>query len=309
MTRQSLTLVVPTLNAARYVPDFVAGLRQQTRQPDRVVILDSASTDGSAQLWREQGFEVVSIPRGTFDHGGTRNLGARLAGSGLCCFFTQDAVMARPGTLAALVEPLETGQAAASYGRQLPRPEASSAERYARYFQYRAVNECRSAEDVPALGVRAYRFTNVCSAVRLEKFWAVGGFPERIILNEDMLLVARLFAVGERVCYVGAAEVLHSHAYTLKEQFQRHFDIGAFFSEAGEALRGARLGGEGLRFALGQMRYLARLGEWQTLPLVVGDLGARLLGFQVGRRHQFLPVPLKKKFSMHRYYWDQKEQK
>lgn len=307
MTPQPLTIVVPTLNAAPYIPAFVAGLRQQTRQPARVLILDSASTDGSPQLWRDQGFEVVSIPRGTFDHGGTRNIGARLGGEGLCCFFTQDAVMAHPETLAALVEPLESGRAAASYGRQLPQPDASFAERYTRYFQYRAASECRSAADVPALGVRAYRFTNVCSAVRLEKFWAVGGFPERIILNEDMLLVARLFAAGERVCYVGAAEVVHSHDYTLQQQFRRHFDIGTFFTEAGEALPGARLGGEGLRFAVGQMRYLARLGKWEQLPHAVGDLGARWLGFQLGRRHSLFPLALKKKLSMHSYHWNQKE--
>ncbi|WP_194165343.1 glycosyltransferase family 2 protein [Deinococcus terrestris] len=300
---------MPTLNAAGYISQFVGGLNRQVRQPDRVIILDSASTDGSPQLWREQGLEVVSIPRGTFDHGGTRNLGARLAGEGICCFLTQDAVMASPQTLAALIEPLEKGQAAATFGRQLPRPEASPAERYARYFQYRAASECRSAQDVPGLGVRAYRFTNVCSAVRLEKFWAVGGFPERIILNEDMLLVARLFAAGERVCYVGAAEVLHSHDYTLKQQFQRHFDIGASFADAAELLRGARVGGEGVRFAVGQMGYLVRLGEWRQVPAAVGDLGARMLGFQLGRRHQALPTPLKKKLSMHSYHWDQKEQR
>lgn len=308
-----LTLIIPTLNAHAHVDAFCVALASQSRQPDRLLVLDSSSEDGSAALWRQRGFEVINIPRGEFDHGGTRNLGARLAadagGPGIAVFLTQDAIMANPATLAALIEPLEDGRAAACFGRQLPSAGASNAERYARYFQYRAQTVLRSSKDLETPGVRAVRFSNVCSAVRLDKFWSVGGFPERTILNEDMLLAAKLLKAGEQVCYAASAEVIHSHDYSWKQQFRRNFDIGVSFSDAGELLEGVRTGGEGLQFAAGQLAYLRRLGKPDEMVPAAADLGARWLGFQLGRRHHFWPRSLKKRLSMHSYYWDQKRKK
>lgn len=302
-----VTIVVPTLNAAEYVPGFISGLVRQSFQPDRVIFIDSSSKDGSDASWAQAGYEVVKIPQATFDHGGTRNLGASLAGTGICCFFTQDAVLSSPETLKNLVTPLLTGEVAASYGRQLPRPGAKLGERYARFFQYKAQSERHSVADVSRLGVRAYRFTNVCSAVRLDKFWQVGGFPERVILNEDMILAARLIQAGEIVEYIGNAEVIHSHNYDLVQQFQRNFDIGVSFREAGPLLRAASTSGEGLRFALGQMQYLASFEAWSAMPPAFLDLLARWVGFQLGKNHRYIGIPLKKHLSMHKYYWQTSE--
>lgn len=45
--RPSVTLVVPNYNHARYLPESLGSIAAQTRAPDRVLIIDDASTDDS----------------------------------------------------------------------------------------------------------------------------------------------------------------------------------------------------------------------------------------------------------------------
>ena len=46
----SVGVVVPCRNEARYVEGLLESLRTQTRRPDRVVIVDDGSTDGTAAV-------------------------------------------------------------------------------------------------------------------------------------------------------------------------------------------------------------------------------------------------------------------
>ncbi|MDP9764004.1 rhamnosyltransferase [Deinococcus enclensis] len=250
-----------------------------------------------------------SLDQSKFNHGGTRNLGARLAseqGAQILVFMTQDALPADEHWLKRLVAPIRSGQAVATFARQLPRPEASLLERFSRYFNYPEVSRSRTEADIPELGVKAFFFSNVCSAVRADVFWEVGGFPEDVIMNEDMTLAAKLLRAGHTVRYTAEAEVIHSHDYTLAQQFRRNFDVGAFFADAGPELSGASVGGEGVRFVLEQLRYVRRHGRSDLIPLVIAEAAAKYTAFQLGRHHHLLPLPLKKKLSMHSYHWDQR---
>lgn len=276
------------------------------------VFIDSSADSIAQSRIEDCGFEYVSIAQSQFDHGGTRNLGARLAreqGAEILVFMTQDAIPADDGWLEALTAPIVSGEAVATFARQLPRPEASLLEQFSRYFNYPGHSRRRTEADIPELGVKAFFFSNVCSAVRADVFWEVGGFPEHIIMNEDMTLAAKLLRAGHAIEYVAGAQVVHSHDYTLAQQFRRNFDVGAFFAAAGPELAGAKVGGEGLRFVREQLRYVMRHHRADLIPLVIVEAAAKFSAFQLGKRHRLLPRPLKKKLSMHSYHWDQKEKK
>ncbi|CAM3628304.1 glycosyltransferase family 2 protein [Deinococcus frigens] len=307
MTSPALAVIVPALNASRYVSKLASSFRQRHLSSQQVFILDSVSQDGSPELWQGCGFGVRAIDRNTFDHGGTRNLGARLAteqGAQILVFMTQDAIPADDRWLEALTAPIVSGQAVATFARQLPRPEASLLEQFSRYFNYPSHSRRRTEADIPELGVKAFFFSNVCSAVCADVFWEVGGFPEHIIMNEDMTLAAKLLRAGHAIEYVAGAQVVHSHDYTLAQQFRRNFDVGAFFAGAGPELAGAKVGGEGLRFVREQLRYVLRHRRADLIPLVIAEAAAKFSAFQLGKRHHLLPLPLKKKLSMHSYHWD-----
>lgn len=300
---ESVSIIVPTLNPGDNLPALRDALEHQRLEPLEVLIVDSSSTDASPQRWRKAGFRVLSIDRSDFDHGGTRNLGAEQALGSILVFMTQDAIPADDHWLENLVEPIISGEVVATFARQLPRVEATTVERFSRHFNYPPTSRIKTMEDVQEMGIKAFFFSNVCSAVKADTFWEVGGFPKRVVMNEDMVLCARLMRAGYGVKYAAEALVYHSHHYTLRQQFKRNFDIGSFTVQAGDLLENAPAGGEGLRLVLAQARYAIQEGSYLSLFTVFAEAAAKLAGFSIGRKERLLPVSIKRRLSMHGPFW------
>jgi rhamnosyltransferase len=176
----------------------------------------------------------------------------------------------------------------------------------ARAWNYRAEPELRTAADIARLGVKAYFFSNVASAVDMEAFAAAGRFPDDVIMNEDMVLCARLLHGGRAVAYAADAVVRHSHDYSIAQQFRRYFDIGVFFSTHGHLLPGARIGSEGLRFVAHQFWGLLRRGRLLWAARCPFENAAKLLGMRLGRAHRRLPGWLLRRCSMHAFHFAQR---
>jgi rhamnosyltransferase len=246
---------------------------------------------------------VDVIPQSAFNHGGTRNRAARATTGDIVVFMTQDALPADDRFIERLTAPLRADLAAASYARQIPYDDATPPEVLTRSWNYPAAGRIRTTGDVAEMGIKAYFFSNVASAVRRERLEAVGGFPDDVIMNEDMVLCANLLAAGNAVSYCADAVVRHSHNYSIVQQFRRYFDIGAFFASHGHLLPGGAIGGEGMRFAWNQFAMLLRqrhLGWALRSPL---ENGAKLAALQLGKRHRLLPRWMKRRCSMHAFYW------
>lgn len=299
-------LCIPTLNPGRWIPAMVEGLAAQSLRPDRFVVIDSASTDGSVGALAEVGAEVVPIERRQFDHGGTRNLGRRLLDTDVVVYLTQDAVPADEQTLAAIVAGLLADDAVAlAYGRQLPRPDAGALARIHRAFNYPAEPARRTSADVEALGVRAAFASDAFAAYRTSALDAIGGFPEPIIGSEDRWVAARLLQRGDAIAYVPEARVVHSHDYGLRQQFHRYFDIGVFHRR--EAWFDEYLGpptGEGKELVKAQIAALKDAGVGLATARVVAQAGASWLGFRAGRLHQRLPRSLARRWSTAPAFFD-----
>jgi rhamnosyltransferase len=299
----SVSIIVPTLNPGDHLPALRDAFTHQQLQPLEVLIIDSASTDGSPARWRDAGFRLLSIKRADFDHGGTRNLAARQAQGEILVFMTQDAVPADECWLEELVAPITSGEVVATFARHLPREDASLLERFARHFNYPPSSRVKRLSDVQEMGIKAFFFSNACSAVRANTFFEVGGFPERLIMNEDVGLCARLLRAGYKVKYTAEAQIYHSHDYNLRQQFKRNFDIGAFVTQAGSLLEGSRFSGEGMRFVLGQARYIMETGTYFDVVKVFAEAIVKLTAFSLGKRHRWVPSIVRQHLSMHSYYW------
>ncbi len=297
-------IIIPTLNGGDIWHRCVSALRDQTNHPVRVIVVDSGSTDNSDKVALAAGFEVQRIAKEAFDHGGTRQMIAeQLRDLDILIFLTQDAVLTSPDCLNRLLAPFADPKVAISYGRQLPRPGSGAIEAHARLFNYPPQPQKRTLTDKNRLGIKAAFTSNSFAAYRTSAFMAVGGFPSKLILGEDMVVAARMLQAGWAVAYAADALVYHSHKYTITQEFKRYFDIGVMHQDQVWILRDfGKPEGEGGRFVRSEIAYLRRHAPW-LLPSAFIRTLAKYLGYKLGQRSLSLPLSIKRKLSMHRGFW------
>jgi rhamnosyltransferase len=296
-------VVVPTLNAAEDWPRLTAPLLGCI-PADRVLILDSSSTDETATLAAAAGFRLHAIPRSDFNHGGTRQLALKLLPDAeILVFLTQDVEVAGPDAISRLLRAFADPMVAAAYGRQLPRLNATHIEAHARFYNYPAQSSTRTLASREQLGFKAIFISNAFAAYRRDALIAVGGFPCDVIFGEDTITAARLLLAGWKIAYVADAQVYHSHSYTWIQEFRRYFDIGVLHAKESwllEEFGGAA--GEGGRFVRSEFKYL-----WPSSKLFIPSALVRttlkLLGYRLGLLERKLSPEWKRRLSMNSGFW------
>lgn len=192
---------------------------------------------------------------------------------------------------------------AVSYARQIPRPGCGEIERYTRAFNYPAEPRVKTRADIGKLGIKTYFCSDVCAAYRRDLFWELGGFESPAIFNEDMFFVAGAISRGYAVAYAAGARVIHSHDYTMGQQFRRNFDLAVSQADHPEIFAGVSSVSEGKRLVLGTMLHLIRAGK----PLLIWKLfwqsAAKYAGYAVGKRYRKMGRKAILRCTANPYYW------
>ena len=303
------SIVIPVYNAVPFIPTLFGSLEVQDSPPLNIIVIDSESKDGTADIALDAGCQVHRIKKQNFNHGGTRNLGASMAHGDIIVFMTQDAILADDHALRAILKPFSDPQVGAVCGRQLPHKDANPLASHARHFNYPSTSCIKTKANIPTMGIKVPFMSNSFAAYRKSIFDALGGFPENVIFGEDMCLAAKMVLNGYSVAYAGDACVYHSHNYTLMEEFHRYFDVGVLHAHEPwiqESFGGA--GGEGFRYVWSELAYAWKHGIYWVIRSIL-TCGIKFLGYKLGKNESKLPLWLKRKLSMNKGFWKTKTQK
>jgi len=300
---QNVYVVVPTLNAAKCWSNFAPALLA-CMDPKRVLIVDSSSDDDTPRLASEAGFNLLSIPRSEFNHGGTRQVAAEmLSNAEILVYLTQDAILTDADSIANLVAAFEDPSVGLAYGRQLPRRSADAIEAHARLFNYPCRTEVRDLSSRDRLGFKSIFVSNSFAAYRRSALMAIGGFRVSVILSEDTIAAAQMLIAGWKIGYMADATVFHSHSYTWLQEFRRYFDIGVLHSrEQWLVTRFGRANGEGKRFVASELRFLTQRAP-HLIPSAIVRSGLKFLAYRLGCMEKKLTPEIKRHFSMHTGFW------
>jgi rhamnosyltransferase len=223
----TISVIIPTRNGAATLRELLAALRIQTRCPDEILVIDSASDDDSIVVAEEYGAIVHRIAAEDFDHGATRSLGAKMTHGDVLVYFTQDVLPADRAMIEKLVAPLlQQRDIAMSYGRQLPSFGADELAAHLRSFNYPPEPAVRTFGDRERLGLATVFASNSCAAYRRSALADMGFFPAGLIFGEDTWFAGRLLMSGHKIAYAADATVYHSHNQSRDDEFRRYFDIG-----------------------------------------------------------------------------------
>ena len=277
-------IVIPTLNAGGEIEKCLGPI---VRSPHfaryRILVVDSSSTDDTVERAKQMGIECEVIPRSEFDHGLTRNRARKKLNTPVVVCMTQDAYPTSPDTIEHLVAPLFAGTAQASYGRQIPRPGCDFVEAYAREFSYGPDSFVKSWEDRATFGIRLFMCSNSFAAYDNAALEKVGGFPETVF-GEDFLAAKALIKSGGKIAYCAEAAVEHSHAYRLRAEMKRNYQIGLMHTFHPEIFDGLpKTESAGMNFARGLLRRAREAAGFAGVSKALVYLVARLSSYKWGR--------------------------
>lgn len=276
-----VSVIIPTFNAGIYINGLISSLREQSIECE-IIIINSSSSDKTNSMVNTGNTKIVTIRKEDFSHGKTRNLGVQLSKSDIAIFLTQDALPMDLQCLKKLIEPLERFRVVASFGRQIPHADSSPTEKFARLFNYPDTPAIKGLEDIPRLGIKTFFFSNVCSAIKTKEFKELGGFPENIIMFEDLIFAAKAILKGYKIAYVPDAKVWHSHNFSLVQQFRRYQDAGISLRNNAWIFEHSKANREGVEFLKRQIVYLSRNHQYQWIPYAIAESIFKLAGFWFG---------------------------
>lgn len=323
----TVDVIIPVYRPDEKLNRLLTALESQTVKPERIIIVHTGEVLDGEPDYLAKNICFRKIAKESFDHGGSRNLGASLSMAEVMVFLTQDAVPADEYLLEELVTALgvggdscteaeheriafELGDAlngetivAAAYARQLPCEDCRTVEKYIREFNYPAKSELRTKADIPARGIKAFCLSNVCAAYRRDVFDLLGGFVEQTIFNEDMLFGAKAVNAGFAVVYAAEAGVYHSHNLGLSDQFRRNFDNAVSQAEHPEVFAAVSSEKEGMKLVRYCLSRMKEDGKLYLAPYFVLNCACRYAGFFLGKRYRKLPMWLVRACSLNRRYW------
>jgi rhamnosyltransferase len=232
--------VILVKNGSQYLTEVIGAAQNQKTSIDyRILAIDSGSTDGSLEILAHFGVDTHRIEPEDFNHGDTRNLGAEIAGddTDFVVYLTQDATPADAYWLAHLVRPLQRdARAAGAFSRHIPRPDSSPAliRQLTQNWQsgqcQRIVKEMPDQSSVYERDKMFYVYFSDTSSVIRRSVWDTIRFPTTDFA-EDAAWADRVICAGHRIVFEPDSMVIHSHDYSLVEQFRQNVDHAAGMCE------------------------------------------------------------------------------
>ena len=302
---KSVDIIIPTYRPDESVVYLMKKLLKQTYPIHEIHIIDTETGIFPKELKNlSDKIRISKIKPEQFDHGGTRHEGAMQSHVDIIVYMTQDAMPVNEYLIEELVKAFDNEKIAAAYARQLPNSKCNVIERYTRAFNYPEQSRIKSLEDLEILGIKTYFCSDVCAAYRKSVYESLGGFEEKTIFNEDMIMAAKIIQSGGLVKYVAEAKVIHSHNYNCKQQFHRNFDLAVSQVEHPEVFQNIKSESEGMRLVKNTMTYLIKIKKpWLIIKLILQS-GFKYMGYCLGRKYSQLPMWLIKKCTMNQRYWE-----
>ncbi|MEA2332388.1 MAG: hypothetical protein QOH58_2526 [Thermoleophilaceae bacterium] len=298
----TVSVVIPVKDAGPLFERVLDAVKAQG--PDELVVVDSGSRDGSRELARAAGAQLIEIDPQEFGHGRTRNLGAQRTSGDLIAFLTQDAVPA-PGWLAALRSSFELGErVGAAFGPHLPHGDTSPmiARELTEFFAGFSPNGS------PAVHRQGdHTFLSNVNACYARSCWEQIRFPD-VDYAEDQAFAVAMLEAGWAKVYNPAAAVYHAHDYGQVEFMRRYFDEYRGLRETlghVEPISPRGLAGNVRRQVAGDRGWMRARGwgpaeraRW-TARSTVHHTGRGIFS-ALGSRAQRLPGPVQRALSLER---------
>jgi len=217
-THEKIAIIMRSFNDAEVIQGTLEALSNQTLKEFELWNFDSTSTDGTLEIIQKFNHpdRIRLNDSANYNPGRILNEAVETVDADILVFLNSDATPQNKYWLERLIEPLMDPTVGAVFGRQIARPDCRSL----------FVKDTERAFGDGSEAARwAHFFSMANSAARktvLDRF----PFETAIGYSEDIEWSYRIRCNGYRVRYIADSVAMHSHNYTLKQSYKRHYGEG-----------------------------------------------------------------------------------
>lgn len=195
-------VLIRCYNEVNWLPLTKKALDDQLSQPANVIFVDSGSNDGSRELAKSYGWQVIEYQAKKFNYSESLNLGcshsisdAILILSAHCILIDQESVKMM------LKELIEDDEVCAVYGRQLPTSKSTPHD----------IRDLLTVFGRERLVFKQYPFFHNAFGMIRRDLWQKFKFDESVNGIEDRVWARSLVKEGFKIVYQPEASVYHEH--------------------------------------------------------------------------------------------------
>jgi glycosyltransferase involved in cell wall biosynthesis len=216
---KKISVVIPAKNGGIGFQHLLKKLKAQKGLREcEIIVVDSGSTDGTLQIAKDEGANVVEISPASFNHSFSRNKGAERATGDYILFTVQDALPLTDRWLWEMAKTLEQNNLVAVSCAEYPRSDSDLFYQLSSWNHYKSLNLDSDRIFVwdesysSTMGLRFnVQMSDIAALIRRDVF---NKYKYRTNFAEDLDLGIRLFKDKQRIGFLHSIRVLHSHNRT-----------------------------------------------------------------------------------------------
>ena len=226
-TARKISVVIPAYNAEATLDSCLDSLKKQTLEPFQIILVDDCSTDRTASIASEAGFEIVSfsVRAGPAI---ARNAGADRAEGDIILFLDADVIIP-PDLIERIVDCFNSDSSIVAvqtvYSPYCPAEEMVS--RYQNFYYYHALARIKESSTAT--------FATWCAAILRDTFIEIGGFntsiPEPTVEDEE--LGYEIADRDQKIALAKDIQVTHLASYTISQFVRRRFRMAKAQAKSG----------------------------------------------------------------------------
>jgi rhamnosyltransferase len=260
-----VSIIMRVYNEMPYIKYALRMLEQQSFQDYELIIVDSASTDGSYELAQKANPDIIyQIKAGTYVPGRVLNDAISKASGQIIVFNNSDCIPQNKYWLENLIRPFEQDKdTVATFANQVARPDANPLVR----------KDYERAFGDGSISAKWKHFFSLASSAVTKEIISQYPFNPTIQYSEDIEWSWRMKQMGKKITYVADAIVEHSHNYTWKGLIKRYTGEGKAEKEIYKETRGNFLFAVVISAKLEILRdiiYLIKHKEVHWIPYSIG---------------------------------------
>jgi len=279
----TVDIICPLYNADSYIYSLHNSLiNQKGVSINKIRYVLTESKDKTKEILDSLEVGYKEIKKESFSHSLVREKEAFESDADIICFISQDVVIESDSWLKKLILPIINGEAEATYSKQISK--YNNIEKYTREYNYPDISYIKSKNDIPAMELNTFFFSDASSAVRRDIFVKLDGYDHKDLpTSEDMYFAYKLIKNEYRIKYCADSIVYHSHSFTLKEVYHRYKLTGKFFKDNSylDTYKTTKTGSDMAKYILKRIIQEHRIGLLLRYPF---DMAARLFGMKAGKR-------------------------